>query len=147
MPVSRNSFEQPANIESIISDFAISPWTQVMPGSACARPRLRTSARTGTPARESNRRTSLPIRPVPPVTRIMDGLSKDLCNPQEQAKILLELTRRRHIAAQRQQYLPGGHDELRIAEPDLMLFRLGSVQDAIELHSATERPRVPDREG
>jgi len=70
----------------------------------------------------------------------MDGVSKDLCNPQEQTKILLELTRRRHIAAQRQQYLPGGHDELRIAEPDLMLFRLGSVQDAVELHSATERP-------
>src|SRR5258705_10353690 len=109
-----------------------------MPGSACARPVLRTSARAGPPARESNRRTSLPIRPVPPVTRIMDGLSKDPCDPQQQTKILLELTRRGHIAAQRQQYLPGGNDELRIAEPDLRLFRLGSVQDAVELDGATE---------
>src|SRR5712671_5115595 len=147
LPVSRNSLVQPANTEASFSGFARSPWTQVMPGSACPRPELRTSARAGAPALESNRRTSLAIRPVPPVTRIMDRLSKDLCNPQQQAKILLELTRRGHIAAQREQYLPGGHDELRIAEPDLMLFRLGSVQDAVELHSATERPRIPDREG
>src|SRR2546427_3819692 len=73
--------------------------------------------------------------------------SKDSCDPQQQAKILLELTRRRHVTAQRQQDLPGGHDELRIAEADLMLFRLGSGRDAVELHSATERPRIPDREG
>src|SRR5205823_3213390 len=76
----------------------------------------------------------------------LGGLSKDFCDPQEQTEVLLELTGRRDIAAQRQQDLPGGHDELRIAEPDLMLFRLGSVQDAIELHGASERPRVPDRE-
>src|SRR5467141_2821873 len=147
LPVSRNSFVQPANTEASVSGFARSPWTQAMPGSACGRLGLRTSARAGMLARASNRRTSPPIRPVPPVTRIIDGLSKDLCDPQEQTKILLELTRRGHIVAQRQQYLPGGHDELRIGQPDLMLFRLRSVRDSVELHGAAERPGVSDREG
>src|SRR3974377_1580600 len=51
---------------------ARSPATQVMPGSFSPFCGLRARARAGTPAWESSRRPSLPINPVPPVTRIIN---------------------------------------------------------------------------